>query len=219
MRKTVTGGILLAGLLAATLGTSPAAQAETLRIKVTNLTAGQIFSPPIVIAHPRNVSPFKLAEAASDGLAALAEGGDSSGLATEMAALGADTATTGAFIQPGDTGIINIETTGPNRRISVLGMLVTTNDAFFAINGEKAVGRFSRFTATAYDAGSEANNEMCDYIPGPPCAGGTLRDTAEAEGFVHVHSGIHGVGELVPADSDWANPVAIIQVIRRDSVQ
>jgi hypothetical protein len=68
--------------------------------------------------------------------------------------------------------------------------------------------------ATAYDAGSEYNSENCDFIPGPPCNRPKERDTGGAEGYVYVHSGIHGIGSLEPAEFDWLNPVAKI-VIRR----
>jgi len=203
----------MAGFLAATLGMSLSAQAETLRVKITNLTQGQIFSPPIVIAHPRNMSTFKFGEAASDALATLAETGSPADLAAEVGALGADVATHDGMILPGESGIVTIETTGANRRISVLAMLVSTNDAFFAVDSVKPTGRFSRFFASAYDAGSEANNEDCGFVPGPPC-GGMARDEGGAEGFVHVHSGIHGIADLFPADLDWGNPVAMVNVVR-----
>ena len=72
--------------------------------------------------------------------------------------------------------------------------------------------------AEAYDAGSERNSEDCAYIPGPPCEGAGVHDPAEAEGYVHIHAGIHGIGpdtELVyPAEHDWRNPVAKITIRR-----
>ena len=44
-------------------------------VTITNLTRGQVFSPPIVIAHDSKFSLFTLGDPASDELAALAEGG------------------------------------------------------------------------------------------------------------------------------------------------
>jgi hypothetical protein len=32
------------------------------------------------------------------------------------------------------------------------------------------------------------------------------------EGFVHVHRGMHGVGDFKAAARDWRNPVARVQV-------
>ena len=66
----------------------------------------------------------------------------------------------------------------------------------------------------AYDSGSEANNELCAFIPGPPCNNPLIRATAGAEGFVHVHAGIHGIGTLDPAIHDWRNGVARIRITR-----
>jgi hypothetical protein len=41
-----------------------------------------------------------------------------------------------------------------------------------------------------------------------------VRDTTGAEGYVHIHSGIHGIGDLEPAQADWNNPVAIVKIQR-----
>jgi hypothetical protein len=68
----------------------------------------------------------------------------------------------------------------------------------------------------AYDAGSEANNEDGDFIPGPPFGSGGVRDTEGAEGFVHIHSGVHGIADLDPAIYDWRNPTAEIRITRID---
>lgn len=68
--------------------------------------------------------------------------------------------------------------------------------------------------AAAYDAGSEDNSEDCAYIPGPPCGNGDVRDTVGAEGYVYIHSGIHGIGDLEPAEFDWGNPVATVKIER-----
>ncbi len=70
------------------------------------------------------------------------------------------------------------------------------------------------FYSPAYDAGTEVNNEMCAYIPGPPCGNGGVRDTAGAEGYVYVSNGIQGTGDLDPAVFNWNNPVAKIMVKR-----
>jgi hypothetical protein len=67
----------------------------------------------------------------------------------------------------------------------------------------------------AYDAGSEANTELCEHIPGPPC-GNQARMLTGAEGFVHVHRGIHGVGDLNEAAMDWNNPVVKVVIEKMD---
>jgi hypothetical protein len=39
-----------------------------------------------------------------------------------------------------------------------------------------------------------------------------VRDTTGAPGDVFIHAGIHGIGDLAPAQFDWKNPVAKITI-------
>jgi hypothetical protein len=92
-------------------------------------------------------------------------------------------------------------------------MLVTTNDAFFsARTWVPFIGK--TIYAQAWDAGSEANTQDCDHIPGPPCGNGGVRVEDGAEGYVYVHAGIQARGSLDPAVHDWRNPVAKIEIRR-----
>ncbi|HYO80686.1 MAG TPA: spondin domain-containing protein, partial [Bryobacteraceae bacterium] len=54
--------------------------------------------------------------------------------------------------------------------LSVAAMLVPTNDAFFAINGTQVLEGSETVVlmSPAYDTGTEANDELCRNIPGPP---------------------------------------------------
>jgi hypothetical protein len=109
-----------------------------------------------------------------------------------------------------------VDTNGWFNHVTVVGMVITTNDAFFALNSVRGPqhGAASHFSP-AYDAGSEANNEDCASIPGPPCGNFFVRAKERAEGYVHIHAGIHGIGnDLQPAQFDWRNPVAKVIVLR-----
>lgn len=87
-------------------------------------------------------------------------------------------------IAPGGSVTVVIETKRGFRYLSAAGMLVSSNDAFFAVRGVYARSwEATVVNASAYDAGSEDNSEDCVYIPGPPCGNG-VRDTAGAEGYV-----------------------------------
>lgn len=112
-------------------------------------------------------------------------------------------------ILPGETAWVDIEFTGPFRWVSAAAMLVTTNDAFTGLNGVRGpnVGAGVHM-APAYDAGTEANTESCEHIPGPPCMMPEVRVTDGAEGYVYVHPGISGEGDLTQSGYDWRNPVA-----------
>lgn len=190
-------------------------------VTITNLTRGQVFSPPIVIVHNRDFNLFKFGDAASVELAALAEEGDPEPLAILIDNFYPKfrSAVAGGPIPPGESAsvILKISKRGRSSLISVAGMLVTTNDAFFAGRNIWLPGRDKVMVeAEAYDAGSEENTEECNDIPGPPCgAPPNLNPTDGAEGYVHVHAGIHGSGsEVNPADHDWNNPVAKITIRR-----
>jgi len=185
----------------------------TYEVTVTNGTPYQVIAPPIVIAHDRDFKLFKIGEAASDGLAYLAENGDPSMLASELSGNPDVVATAiGGPVLPGKT--VTVEIQAPRHaRFSIAGMLANTNDAFFSVMG---VGSHGMEMGHVFDAGSEANNEDCAYVPGPACPSGSgnARDTADAEGFVHFHTGVHGIKDLNASQLDWRGPVAIVKVRR-----
>ncbi len=160
-----------------------------------------------------------MGQPASSGLAALAEDADTSVL---VPALNADPNVLDVQINPADpilpgqSASVIVTADHEHSRLSFASMLVTTNDAFAALNGvplPKNGG--SAFFSVAYDAGSEVNTENCSDIPGPPCGHPFVRVPAGAEGYVSIHSGIHGVGvplEILPEERDWRNPVAWITI-------
>jgi hypothetical protein len=195
-----------------------------IKVTITNITRGQVFSPPIAIAHDRHFSLFTLGETASPGLALLAEEGMPVDLISELNPDKSDYAVADGPIMPGDSESIDLYISKHSRSklISVAGMLVGTNDAFFAVRDIWFYGKYKKVVdAAAYDAGSEINSEDCQDIPGPPCDNGFNEHPVDgAEGYVHIHAGIHGfnpegdASSLNPAMSDWNNPVAKIRIQR-----
>lgn len=189
------------------------ASAQTYEVTITNLTKGQIFSPPIVYTHRSSFDLFTPGEEAIPELAGVAEDAANDPLVALLSAEPkvADVAVGGGLVMPGESTTVEVKASGRARNITALGMLVTTNDAFFA--AEKRVPSFSNsMYATAWDAGSEANTQSCDHIPGPPCGNGGVRVTDGAEGYVYVHAGIQDRGDLMAQYHDWRNPVAKIVV-------
>jgi hypothetical protein len=185
-------------------------------VKITNLTKGQIMSPVVVIAHDLIIDPlFVLGSPASDELIMVAEDAQTDGLIAtfqgDQRVKGIQTITgENGPILPGETASITL-TAGDY--ISVVSMLVTTNDAFLALNGVSGPRDGSIvYLSPAYDAGSETNNEDGDFIPGPPFGNGGKREITGAEGYVHIHTGIHGIADLNPETHDWHNPVAKIEI-------
>ena len=189
-------------------------------VTITNLTYDQIISPPVVVVHDGRFSLFQPGQQASGELAALAEDGMTGPLAglLEVSTGVVDYAVADGGIAPAGSVTVVVSARGRGMMLSLAGMLVSTNDAFVGLDGYTLPSGFSAaFRATsvdvpAYDAGSEANTESCDHIPGPPCGSHGARVTDGAEGFVHVHRGIRGVGDLDDSAKDWKNPVASVTV-------
>ena len=213
--------ITILGCLIA-LGVSSPAQADGRRFEVTitNLTAHQVFTPIMVASHRKGVQLFTLGQPASVELEILAEAGDTGPLSAALAARpDVLEVTTGGPLPAGQSQTIFVGTRDGFDHVSVAAMLVPTNDAFFAVNGVEGPEGNEELTlfSVAYDAGTEANDELCAHIPGPPsvCTGeGFNPSRAGAEGFVHVHRGIHGGGDLSAGVWDWRNPVAKVTVRR-----
>ena len=219
MKKTATymafGLLLTAGAQAAADESDNNTQYE---ITVTNLTRGQSFTPILVATHKAGVSLFTEGAPASPELALLAEGGNTAPLAAVLAANPnvLDSATIPGLLAPGKSVTVKIKMGDGFANISMAAMLVPTNDGFFALNGVPGPKgkKMLSVESPAYDAGSEPNDELCASIPGPVCRGEGATPNDGGEGFVHIHAGIHGIGNLPAADRDWRNPVARITIQR-----
>lgn len=212
-------------LLAATTGAA-FSQEAVYEVTITNLTPGQVLSPPVVVVHDPGITLFEAGAPASEPLRYLAEDGMTGplveGLEGDPDVSGFGVA--GGPVPPGQSIAVEVTAGSGPLVVSALGMLVTTNDGFFAVNslpapnhrlrGVQTAGLLGRAYAHAWDAGTEANSESCEQIPGPPCGNPGVRNTDGAEGFVHIHAGIAGVADLSPEDLDWNNPVALVEVTR-----
>jgi hypothetical protein len=212
--------MLVLGLLSAAVAGSDDGGGK-FEVTITNLTRGQTFSPPVVATHSYDFVPlFTLGEPASHELVGVAEDADNPPLIARLSADPKvnDVQAGSHLIGPGKSLSVVVKTKAKFDYVTAVGMLVTTNDAFFAANGVHGPteGSITHYSA-AYDAGSEANNEICAFIPGPPCGIFFVRAPEEAEGYVHIHAGIQGIADLPPAQFDWRNPVAKFTIRRLSS--
>lgn len=214
MRKTIL-------ILAVTLLASAAAYAgngsQRYAVTITNVTAGQTFTPLLVVTHKASVQLFELGQPASDELALIAEAGDISQLAALLGSMPNDvfdTADSGDLLPPGQSVTVYVNARGAFNHVSVVGMLVPTNDTFVALNAMPLSSWQQSYTVPAYDAGSETNDELCASIPGGGGCMGEGLSAADGEGYVHISRGIKGIGDLSSFDYDWHNPVAEITVGR-----
>ena len=196
-------------------------RAQTYDVTITNITKGQVFSPPVLVTHSTAIALFAVGEEALPQLALVAEDGNGGPLADLVSTLPqvAMAQATSAPLMPGASAEYQIRSKRGFNVLSVVSMLVNSNDAFLAINSESLPrwrGASRTYYALGYDAGSEGNNEDCAFIPGPACPmdSGNARSTGDAEGYVHIHNGVHGIADLAPDAYDWRNPVAKITITR-----
>ena len=192
---------------------------DSYEVTITNLTRGQIFTPILVASHKYGVSLFEAGSPASDELSALAEGGDVAPLTGVLSANKKveSTANSGGLLHPGASVTVTVSADDA-KRISLASMLIPTNDAFIALNNVKAPkgNKTMTYYSPVYDAGTEPNDELCISMPGPFCGGDGGSPGAGGEGYVHIHAGIHGIGDLDPSVFDWRNPAAKITIKKID---
>ena len=169
-----------------------------------NLTAGQPFSPPLLVLHERGYRLFAVGAAASVALETLAEGGDATPL-REAADADADVLATllaDAPVPPGGSTSWTIEVPADAvaPAVSVATMLVNTNDAFTSVDevalGALAVGESLTLRSITWDAGTEANTEAVGTLPGPADGGeGFAPARDDSVDRVLRHSGVLSAAE------------------------
>ncbi len=202
----------------------------TFEVAVTNLTNAQPLSPPAVVVHNGTYAVFEIGMPASIPLEELAEGGDNSALRSEADGLANVISTTeiDGVVGPGATNSVQFsvrESITSGLSVSVVTMLVNTNDAFTGVNVMRDIeqlqpGESRRVRTIAYDAGTEADSESVGTIPGPADGGegfNTVRDDEADRVSMHpgVVSGVDGLTTSVLTDQHrFDNPVASVVVTR-----
>jgi len=223
---------LMIGLLVAGSLSSPLAMAsdKKMTVEITNLSNALYYTPLLVSAHDKYTHVFQVGSAASANLQAMAEGGNISGLATDLASVGANNVANpaGGLLAPGATATANLRMNKGNRYLSIVGMLLPTNDGFVGLDALKIPkkGGSHTFYLNGYDAGTEANDEIINGggapgTPGIPADPGGNSGTgasgvtgADHNATVHIHRGIVGgsSSDLDGAVHPWMNPVAKVVI-------
>ncbi|MEW8027204.1 MAG: spondin domain-containing protein [Candidatus Thiodiazotropha sp.] len=230
MQKEIFRALALAGALV----TTPAL-AQDLTISITNLTHGSYFTPLLVAAHAGGNHFFQLGTSASTNLQAMAEGGDISGLSTDMSAVNADLVENpvGGLLAPGATTTFDLTNSATNDHLSLAAMVLPTNDGFVGVDSlsiPTTPGTY-HYNLNAYDAGTEANDEVINGAGAPGAAGvpadpgshngtgATGVTTSETNTHVHIHRGVlgdsdqsGGVSDLDSSVHRWLNPVASLVI-------
>ena len=213
------------------------AQATQFTVDVQNLTQGIYFTPLLVAAHDSDTHLFEAGEAASASLQAMAEGGATAGLEADLDASSAQYSANpaGGLLAPGQSATTaTIDTSASsNNYLSVVGMMLPTNDGFIGLDSYPIPTTPGTYTINinGYDAGTEANDEIVNGggapgVAGIPAAPGEDNGTgatgaagADTNTSVHIHRGVLGDTDATGGVSDldsrihrWLNPVARVTI-------
>lgn len=231
MKKYLLAMAAISSLIAA-----PTASAVDFDVEIANITHGIYYTPFIAVAHTPENYLFRSGQPASANLQAMAEGGDISGLITDAQTNGSTYVANpaGGLLPPANSTSFNMNTDGTNNtRLSIVAMLLPTNDAFAGLGSitiPTEPGTYV-YNVDAYDAGTEANDEIVNGggapgTPGIPAApggfagtGGTGVAGADNNTNVHIHRGSIGDSDVNGGKSDldntvhrWLNPVVRVTI-------
>ena len=226
MRKFILLGLIALATMAAgsayANGDGDDGAKKTWRVTITNLTplgpnehGSQPLSPPLFVVHSKEADVWSVGEIANHGVAAIAEDANNSVLLSALPAVpGVKTVFTGAGggLPSGATRSYTVETQGEFNRLTIVTMLVHTNDAFTGLDSLKLSAKKSVHEPIAWDSGSEKNNELKAFMPGPCCGHPFVRDPEGA--LIGPHEGITGRGDLPAAVYNWHGPPARITIER-----
>lgn len=235
MKKLITG-LLVAGALSSAVAT---ASERTITVDITNLTNAITFTPLLVSAHDRYSHLYQVGTPASANLQAMAEGGDISGLVADLTSVSANFVANpaGGLLGPGASTSATLMMDKGNRHLSIVAMMLPTNDGFIGLDALKIPKKKGSYTyyLNGYDAGTEANDEIINGggapgtpgIPADPGGNGGINGAgvtaSENNTTVHVHRGIvgdtdpaGGVSDLDSTVHQWINPVVKVVVTVSD---
>lgn len=189
-------------------------------ITVSNLTNAQPFSPLTVLLHDSGEA-WKVGNVASDALETLAESGNNSALMASDFVL--SSASNGAVLPHGQSATFTVSTDSEHNYLSLVTMLVNTNDAFSGLNKiditQLSVNDSLKYSPGAYDAGTEANSEEAGTIPGPADGGEGYNVARDDINLVTMHRGIissdDGLADSVlNFEHKFDNPVMAVTITR-----
>ena len=199
-------------------------EGSTVEYEVTleNLTpatgdvSSQPFSPPVLATHKSGIRLFKRHRYASDELRQIAEDAVNGPMVAKLKVskkvFEVVEGTTGPIFPEGSVTIKVNAKRGYNK-LSLVSMLVNTNDAFTGITGARLPYHGEKVHYLyAYDAGTEKNTELTDHIPGPCCGNPHVRVPTHKR--IKFHRGIKGSGDLDPDVYGWHRKVAKLTIRR-----
>jgi len=168
----------------------------TYEVAILNTTHAQPLSPPALLLH-RGSHLWSIGSPVSLGLEVLAESGSPVNFMEENGSLESALGSVAAseVLLPGESTVLSI-TVAEAEHISmtVAAMLVNTNDAFSGITSWDVssldVGSREQVLAPVYDAGTEANSETQESVPGPAAGGEGFSSDRDDVNYLARHSGV-----------------------------
>lgn len=190
-------------------------------VTVTNLTNSQPISPPAVVLHTQGTL-WSIGDVPSVALERIAEQGDPS----EFLTLGIISAGGDSGIAPGDSQTISITVQDiTDAKLTIAAMLGNTNDTFSGLSAwdlsQLEVGDSWTTTSPAYDAGTEANTETAQTVPGPAASGEGFNPKRNDTGYISMHPGVVSSDDglttsVLTSQHKFDNPVIRIEVKRAE---
>jgi len=177
--------------------------------------SSQPFSPPVLATHKSGIRLFKRHHYASDELRQIAEDAVNGPMVEKLknSKKVFDVVEGTGVILPEGTDSFIIQAKRGYKKLSLVCMLVNTNDAFVGISKAHLPRHGKKvYYLYAYDAGTEKNTELTDHIPGPCCGNPHVRVPTHDK--ITVHHGIKGVGDLDPKVYGWNKKVAKLTIRR-----
>lgn len=206
-----TAGELRSQLAGTDSGAGPVAPTPgSITVTLTNTAEFQPMTPPVVILHnapdaDNGIRIFEVGQPAIEQLVQIAEDGNFQPMAdlaviqqnagaVSTSAIGfADPENPGPLL-PGATATITLELEAADQVMTILSMVVCTNDGFSGVDSYLLPEQGSEtFTAPIYDAGSETNVLTLDYWVPPCSADGVSANLGDEEaGSITAHPGQSG---------------------------
>lgn len=210
------------GIVLSACEEDPENRTKVYDISISNITSNQVLTPPAIFLHEGKLNVWRLGKSASAGLEVLAETGNPNDLIGEHQARSATTAMGDGVITAGNSFSLQLTVEADEElALSLASMLALTNDGFTGVDswniGHLSVGGSKSVLARVFDAGTEANTESANTVPG---LGGTDFDgTREARDTVVIHPGVVSQDDGLTSSGlnsihRFLNYAALIQVKR-----
>jgi len=186
-------------------------------VTVTNLTNNQAFSPIAGVMHDDSQEIFELGNIASVAVENLAESGDNSGIVDDTDS----TASGSGLLTAGSSETIALKSDDKDSSLSLLAMLVNTNDGFIGLKSvdlaELKKDESLMLYARVYDAGTEKNSEASTDVPGQ--SGEGFNAERNDHNFISVHPGVISqddgfTSSALDASHRFDNPGAKVVITR-----